>query len=61
MISFINKFLMKFGYVVLPFNDCMDVLTRNAVYANHIQEHLEPGQVAYYNNETHKLEIGIKH
>lgn len=63
MMSFINKLLMAVHcpWVLVNMEDVMDVLTRNAVYANHIQSHLEPGTVAYYNKETHQLEIGIKH
>jgi hypothetical protein len=63
MIAFINQLLIKCGsnYVVAPLEDTLALIIRCDAYAKYITSTLEDGHVAFYNEKTHQVEVGVKH
>jgi hypothetical protein len=63
VIALINQVLLKLGsnYVVAPLEDTLALIIRCDAYAKYITSTLEDGQVAFYNQETHQVEVGVKH
>jgi hypothetical protein len=63
VIPFVNKLFLKFGIncCLVPLDETMKLIIRCDAYADYITSTLESGQIAYYNENTNRVEVGMKH